>query len=88
VTSTPKMAQHPPPRTRRQRKALPLVEHARALGIDPADYPDEALLRQRVEQGERYRSTPRLGMIFIACLLAMGACAVGTLLALYLLDLI
>ena len=75
--------------TRRQRKALPLAEHARTLGIDPADYADnEALLRQRVEQGERYRSTPRIGMVFIACLLAVAACALATYLAHYLLDLL
>ncbi len=74
--------------TRRQRRALPLAEHARALGIDPAEYPDEALLRQRVEQAERYRSTPRIGMVFIACLLAVAACALATVLAHYLLDLL
>ena len=73
---------------REQRKALPLAEHARALGIDPADYPDETLLRQRVEQSERYRSTPRIGMVFIACLLAVAACALATYLAHYLLDLL
>ena len=74
--------------SRRQRKALSLAEHARALGIDPDAYADERLLRQHVEQGERYRSTPRIGMIFIACLFAIAACALGTLLALYLLDLL
>ena len=73
---------------RQQRKALPLAEHARALGIDPTDYPDEVLLRQRVEQGERYRSEPRIGMVFIACLFAVAACVLATFLAHYLLDLL
>lgn len=73
--------------TDRKGGARALAEQARAFGVAPDEFPDQAALKRRVQEAARYASKPRIALVFALCAAAVAGCALAAWLSMYLLGL-